>query len=173
MAKCLYDVPIIERHLTVAGKPVTPPLSTQSPRKHSPLDRPANLPKCYLLSAPSATFASTFVSDGSVPTICVTMPVRTSHEAARITSNLSMYNKSLIPHLYEGLTKVLQSYLPAPCRGVAASPTKRKKPATPELHRFSLQPHRWSRLRYAPPVTRAEVNGPNALYSKDDCARNR
>ena len=95
---------------------VAPPSSAKSSWKHSPLDKPANLPKCYLLSALSATFASTSVFDGSVPTVeYVTMPASTSHEATRTTSKLSTYNESLIPHLYEGSTKILQSYLPALC----------------------------------------------------------
>ena len=99
------------------------------------------------------------------------MPARTSHEAARTTSNLSMYNESLIPpslrRIDEGFTELFSGPLPRCCCFAL------KKTATPEFHRFSLQPNRWSRLRYAPPLTRAEVNGPNALYSKDDCAQNR
>ena len=107
---------------------VTPPSSTQSPRKHSPLDRP--------ITSPNATYSALQVLLSRVllslmvlflPRFLqyVTMPAHTSHEAARTTSNLSMYNESLIPHLYEGLTKALQSYLLAPCRGVAASPSKK------------------------------------------------
>ena len=128
MAKCLYDAPIIERRLTVAGRLLLH-RRLSLPGSTLPSTDQLTSPNATYSALPSATFASTFVSDGSIPIPrflqYVTMPARTSHEAARTTSNLSMYNESLIPDLYEGLTKVLQSYSPAPCRGVAASPSKK------------------------------------------------
>ena len=131
---------------------------------HRRLSLPGStLPSTDQLTSPNATYSALQVLLSRVlPSLMVlflqyvTMPARTSHEAARTTSNLSMYNESLIPHLYEGLMKVLQSYLPAPCQGLAASRSKKNSDTCVG--------------RYAPPVTRAEVNGLNALYLKNDCA---
>ena len=125
MAKCLYDDPIIERRLTVAGKLLL----------HRQLSLPGStLPSTDQLTFPNATYSALQVLLSRVLSSLmvlflqyVMMPARTSHEAAQTTSNLSMYNESLIPHLHEGLTKVLQSYLPPPCRGVAALPSKKTK----------------------------------------------
>ena len=145
--------PVIERHLTVAGNLLL----------HHRLSLPGStLPSTdqltrELTSQNAAYSALQVLLSRVLPSLMVlslqyvTMPASTSRETARTTSNLSMYNESLISHLYEGLTKVLQSYLPAPCRGLAASPSKKTNSETRTSWVFK-RPHRWSRLRYALPA---------------------